>query len=75
MAAWVKSRMKVRVCPFCRKGLSPQGEACLQVAAEYWPGLFVDVHAGRGKPRSPARRAGPAEIRNCTRRVKLRRAR
>ncbi len=51
---------------FCRKGLSPQGELRVQVAAGNRTGSFVDVHTGRGKPRSPARQAGPTEIRDCT---------
>ena len=57
------------VGPFCRKGLSPQGEPPgvarpLHVAA--WPFFPPRLVAGRGEPRSPPRQGGPTEIRDCT---------
>jgi hypothetical protein len=49
--------MIVKVGPFCRKGLSPEGETRVQHATGYRLGTLVDVHTGRGRPRSPPRQA------------------
>ena|GEM_PF-5670985 len=59
--------MIVKVGPFCRKGLSLQGEPRVQQATGYRPGILVDMHTSRGRPRSPPRQGGPTEIRDYTR--------
>ncbi len=64
--------MIVKVGPFCRKGLSPQGEPPwdahpLHVAA--CPFIPPRLVAGRGKPRSPPRQGGPTEIRDYSTQV------
>jgi hypothetical protein len=62
------------VDPFCRKGFSPQGEplGANEDVTEQRDERnrcrlsIVQMHTRRGKPRSPARQAGPTEIRDCT---------
>jgi hypothetical protein len=56
--------MTIKVGPFCRKGLSPQGEHRVQQATGYRTGTLVDVQTDRGKPQNPARQAGPTEPRS-----------
>jgi hypothetical protein len=45
----------------------PQSELRVQQAAGNRPDTLVEVHTGRGTPRSPPRQGGPTEIRDYTR--------
>lgn len=45
----------------------PQGERRGEQATGYRHGTLFHMHTGRGKPRHPARPAGPTEIRDYTR--------